>query len=193
MALITHRRFINNSGEHILGDMSSSAMKLEPFQSTVYNELEVQTLKQIFCQEEFSARLKLKILDWVFWFVFSLFFLYFFIYLFNFLIFIFFCFYNFWTFLLIYCFLLFSLFKRFWHLTSFFFCIFLLRFRSSVLAMSCLKERVQCIEKRYFPSCGSHICKQAWFCIWQELAPLSNRFQIKWAVALFVQKLKLKS
>lgn len=151
MALITHRRFINNSGEHILGDMSSSAMKLEPFQSTVYNELEVQTLKQIFCQEEFSARLKQKILDWVFWFVFSLFFLYFFIYLFNFLIFIFFCFYNFWTFLLIYCFLLFSLLKDFdtfflFLLTFFFFSSFVLRFPSSVLALSWPKESVQRIQ-----------------------------------------------
>ena len=46
--------------------------QLKWFQLTVYNELEVQTFKQLFYQHEFSVKLKLKILGWIFWFVISL-------------------------------------------------------------------------------------------------------------------------
>ena len=76
-------------------------MTLKRFQWTVYNELEVQKLKQFFCQHELKLKLKswnwkLKILDWVFWFVFPLTF-----------------FPDSWNFLLIYCPLLLSLLKDF--------------------------------------------------------------------------------
>ena len=46
--------------------------QLKWFQLTVYNELEVQTFKQLFYQHEFSVKLKLEILGWIFWFVISL-------------------------------------------------------------------------------------------------------------------------
>ena len=111
-------------------------LKLKLFQSTVYNESEVQTLKQFFWKCEFSAKLKLKILDWFFWFVFSSI--------------IFSQFLNFSFYLLFSAVVSFKSFQHFFifFLAYFFFCIFLLRFPS--LIFSKRKSATNKVKMFYF-------------------------------------------